>query len=71
MMSDDDTDKCDRLFDRLFYVAIRLLRRVMKIFSLYSIAVCTVELVEQVQPDVVLPEYEAFVRNFTFEMIHR
>ena len=64
-MNDDD---CDGLFDRLFYVALRLLRRVMKIFSLYSIAVCTVELV---QPDVVLQEYEAFVRNFTFEMIHR
>ena len=35
----------------------------MKIFSLYSIAVCIAELVQQVQPDVVLLEYEAFVRN--------
>ena len=41
MMSDDDLDDCDGLFDRLFYVALRLLRRVMKIFSLYSIAACT------------------------------
>ena len=45
----------------------------MKIFSLYSIVVCIAELVQQVQPDVVSPEYEACVRNcctyFTFEMI--
>ena len=71
MMSDDDTDDCDGLFDRLFYVSLRLLRGVRKIFSLYSIAVCTVELVQQVQPDVVLPGYEAFIRNFTFEVIQR
>ena len=58
MMSDDDTDDCDGLFDRLFYVALRLLRRGVKIFSLYSIAVCTAELVQQVHSDVVLPEYE-------------
>ena len=35
----------------------------MKIFSLYRNAVCIAELVQPVQPDVVLPEYEAFVRN--------
>ena len=70
MMIDDDTDDYDGFFDRLFYVALRLLRRLMKIFSLYSTTVCTAELVQQVQTDVVLPEYEAFVRNFTFEMIH-
>ena len=35
----------------------------MKILSLNSIAVCIAELIQQVQPDVVLPEYEAFARN--------
>ena len=66
MMSDDDTDDCDGLFDHLFYVALRLLRRVMKIFSLYSIFVCTVELVQQVQLDVVLIEYETFCKKHYF-----
>ena len=37
MMSDNDTDDCDGRFDRLFYVAQRVLRRVMKIFSLQSV----------------------------------
>ena len=43
MMSDDDRDDCAGLFDRLFYVAIRFLKGVMKISNLYSIAVCTVD----------------------------